>query len=92
MPPEPSSRNPDGNSSTSIPFNTLKSEVRNFLVHISTLSTFQLLVSVDVILGLPTSYQMTANMDALFLPLANALDATVDQIKVSIKHTFARDT
>ena len=35
---------------------------------------------------------MTANMDALFLPLANALDATVDQIKVSIKHTFARDT
>ena len=56
MPPEPSSRNPDGNSSTSIPFDTLKSEVRNFLVHISTLSTFQLLASVDVILPVGAAY------------------------------------
>ena len=47
--------------------------------------TFQYLASVNIILGPAYLYQLemlTGNMDALFLPLAKALDVTVEQIKV----------
>ena len=47
--------------------------------------SFQYLASVNIILGPAYLYQLemlTGNMDALFLPLAKALDVTVEQIKV----------